>query len=183
MKKHIVVFIAVLIVSQVSAQIYVSRDCKISFLSKTAIEDIKAVNKKTIPFINIKTGAIQMKIAMTSFVFEKPLMQEHFNENYIESEKYPYAIFKGVINEKVDYTKDSTYTVTVTGKLMLHGVEKERTMKGTLIVKGNKITLSSTFKIVFTDHNIIIPKLYKAVFPPDTEVKIDAVFIPYKKKE
>lgn len=183
MKKILLVFISAFIVTQVAAQIYVSRDCNISFFSKTAIEDIKAVNKKTIPFINTATGAIQMKISMTSFVFEKPLMQEHFNENYVESEKYPYAIFKGKINESIDYTKDSMYTVTVTGMFTLHGVEIERTMKGTITVEKNKLTISSTFKIVFIDHNIVIPKLYAAVFPPDTEVKIDAVFLPYKKKK
>ena len=182
MKKLILTLFTVVIALQAYSQIYVSRDCKISFSSVTPVEDISAENDKTIPFINTQNGEIQMKISMTSFIFEKPLMQEHFNENYVESEKYPFAIFKGKINDEVDYTKDGVYDVTVTGTLDLHGVQKERTFGGTIEVKGGQIITKTKFKIVFDDHKIVIPALYASVIPPYTDVTMEATFIPYKKK-
>jgi hypothetical protein len=167
--------------SQLSAQIFMAKTCEVSFFSKTPVEDITAISNIAKPLLNTKTQDVQIKIPMTSFVFEKPLMQEHFNENYVESEKYPFAIFKSKINEPVDFTKDGEYTVTVTGILSIHGVDKEYTLPGKLIVKGEQITISSRFKIKFADHNIIIPALYRGIIPPDTEVKINATLEPYKK--
>ena len=171
----------VISISQVSAQIYISEKCEIVFFSTTPIEDITAVNTKTIPFLNTKTGDIQMKLSMTAFIFEKPLMQEHFNENYVESEKFPYAIFKGKIIETIDYTNDGTYPITVTGKMTIHGVEKEKTIKGTVKVDMNKLILSSKFKINFEEYGVVIPSLYQGVIPPETEVKFDATLVPFKK--
>ena len=174
MKKIVSSLSAIIFCANVFAQIYIAKTCEISFFSKTAVEDIAAVNKSTKPMLNTATGDIQMKIAMTGFVFEKPLMQEHFNENYVESEKFPVATFKGKINEKVDYTKDGDYKVTVTGKLNLHGVEKDRTIDGLVSVKGAVISISSSFKIKFADHNVVIPRLYSGIIPEDTDVKLDA---------
>jgi hypothetical protein len=168
--------------SQLSAQIFMAKTCEVTFFSQTPIEDITASSKIAKPLLNTKTQDVQVKIPMTSFVFEKPLMQEHFNENYVESEKFPFAIFKGKINEKTDFTADGENNVTVTGIMSLHGVDKEYTMPGKLIIKGGQITISSTFKITFADHKIIIPSLYAGVFPPDTEVKINSVLEPFQKK-
>ncbi len=183
MKKIVSSLSAIIFCANVFAQIYIAKTCEISFFSKTAVEDIAAVNKSTKPMLNTATGDIQMKIAMTGFVFEKPLMQEHFNENYVESEKFPVATFKGKINEKVDYTKDGDYKVTVTGKLNLHGVEKDRTIDGLVSVKGAVISISSSFKIKFADHNVVIPRLYSGIIPEDTDVKLDATLEPFKKNQ
>lgn len=181
--KKIALLLTIIALSKNSyAQICCAKTCEISFFSSTPIEDIKAVNNTTkLIFLNTATGDLQMKIGMTAFVFEKPLMQEHFNENYVESEKFPYAIFKGKINEKIDYSEDGTYKVTVTGKMTIHGVEKEKTIAGILIVDMNKITISTTFKLDFTEFGVIIPSLYTGVIPPDTEVKLNAVLEPFKK--
>lgn len=181
MKKTILLLFTVLIVNQLDAQIYIANECVISFFLPTPIEDIAATNNKTIPFLNTKTGDLQMKLSMTAFTFEKPLMQEHFNENYVESEKFPYAIFKGKVNEELDYSKVGIHNVSVTGKLTIHGVEQERTIKGTIKVDKDKITASSKFMVVFEDHEVKIPALYSAVFPKETEVKFDATFVPFKK--
>lgn len=167
--------------SGIIAQVFMANTCEISFFSPTPIEEIKAINKDARPFLNTTTEAFQLKIGMALFKFEKPLMQEHFNENYVETEKFPYSTFKGKINEKIDFTKDGEYTVTVTGTLSLHGVDQERTIPGTVTVKGEEISISSTFKIKFSDHNINIPKLYSGVIPGDTEVKINATLMPFKK--
>ena len=181
MKKTLLFAIATTISTCTFAQIYMAKTCEISFFSKTPIEDIDAVNKATKPLLNTTTGDVQIKIVMTAFVFPKPLMQEHFNENYLESEKYPNAVFKGKINEKVDYTKDGDKKVTVTGKLAMHGVEKDITIPGTLTVKGEEIKMSSAFKIKFDDYKVVIPSLYQGVIPPDTDVKLNAVLEPFKK--
>jgi hypothetical protein len=164
-----------------TAQIYMAKTCEISFFSTTPVEDIAAVNKTTKPMLNTATGDLQMKIGMTAFVFEKPLMQEHFNENYVESEKFPHAIFKGKINEKIDYTNDGKHKVTVTGKMTIHGVEKDKTIEGLLTVDMNKIILSSDFKLDFTEFGIVIPTLYSGVIKPVTEVKLNATLEPFKK--
>jgi len=181
MKKIIFPLVTALFSTSLSAQIYMAKTCEISFFSKTPVEDIAAVNTATKPLLNTATGDLQMKIVMTAFVFEKPLMQEHFNENYIESVKYPDAFFRGKINEKIDYQEDGEHKVTATGKFTIHGVDQERTIDGIVTVDMNKITLKSTFKINFADYKVEIPGLYSGIIPPDTEVKINAVLEPFKK--
>jgi hypothetical protein len=181
MKKALLFTIAATISTCSFAQIYMAKTCEISFFSKTPVEDIDAVNKAAKPLLNTANGDVQIKIVMTAFVFVKPLMQEHFNENYVESEKFPNAFFKGKINEKIDYTKDGEHKVTVTGKFTIHGVEQDRTIDGTLTIHGQEITLASAFKIKFDDYKVVIPGLYKGVIPPDTDVKLNAVLEPFKK--
>ncbi|MEO6901800.1 MAG: YceI family protein [Bacteroidia bacterium] len=181
-KKAAVVFVIVMAITHlIKAQIYIANACEITFFSPTSIEDIAAKNTVTKPLLNVQTGDFQMKIPMISFIFDKPLMQEHFNENFVETEKFPYCFFKGKINEKIDVTKDGQYEVTSTGVLTIHGIDKERTITGTLTIKNAEITLSSKFNILFADHNIKIPALYSGIFPSDTEVKFTATLLPYKK--
>ncbi len=181
MKKIFLLIILAVLIARSFAQIYIAKTCEINFFSASPVENIAAVNKVSKPLLNTATGDLQLKIVMTAFIFEKPLMQEHFNENYMESEKFPNAFFKGKINEKIDYTKDGEYKVTVSGKLTIHGVEKDRTIEGVLTVKGHVIILSSTFKVVFADHDIKIPSLQAAVIPADTEIKFNAILEPFKK--
>jgi hypothetical protein len=165
----------------VNAQIFIAKSCEISFFSSSPLEDIEAVNKACKPIVNTATNDVQMKIVISAFHFEKPLMQEHFNENYMESEKYPNAIFKGKINEKIDWTKDGEYKVTTTGKLNIHGVEKDRTIDGVLTIKGQEIILNSKFKIHIADHGIKVPSLYVQNIAEDVDVKLNATLEPYKK--
>jgi len=181
MKKLALSLVALAFCSAMSAQIYIAKSCEISFFSASPLEDIEAVNKACKPIINTATNDVQMKIVISAFQFEKPLMQEHFNENYMESEKFPNAIFKGKINETVDWTKDGEYKVTITGKLTIHGVEKERTIDGIVKVKGQEITISSKFKIHIADHGIKVPSLYVQNIAEDVDVKLNAVLEPYKK--
>jgi hypothetical protein len=181
MKKIALSIVALAISSAMTAQIFIAKNCEISFFSSSPLEDIEAVNKACKPIINTATGDVQMKIVISAFQFEKPLMQEHFNENYMESEKFPNAIFKGKINEKVDWAKDGEYKVTVTGKLMIHGVEKERTIDAMIKVKGSEINSTSKFKIHIADHGIKVPSLYVQNIAEDVEVKLNATLEPYKK--
>jgi hypothetical protein len=180
-KRALFFLIASALTPSLYAQIYMAKSSDISFSAPTPIEDIAATNTATKPLLNTATGDLQMKIAMTAFIFEKPLMQEHFNENYVESEKFPYAFFKGKLNDKIDFTKDGEYKTTATGKLTIHGVEKDRTIDGIIKVKGTEVTLTAVFKVAFADHAIIIPALYSGVIPPEAEVKINAQLEPFKK--
>lgn len=182
MKKKIITILCIAISTSINAQIYIAKNCEISFFSSAPIENIEAINKVAKPILNASTGDIQLKIAMIAFVFEKALMQEHFNENYIETEKFPNTIFKGKINEKIDYLKDGETKVTVTGKISMHGVEKEKTIDGILTVKGEEIGLSAKFNMHIADYNIKVPSLYVTNIAEDVEVKLKALLEPYKKK-
>ena len=108
-------------------------------------------------------------------------MEEHFNENYMETEKYPKCIFKGKINETIDYTKDGENKVTVTGKLELHGVTKDVTFSGTMNKAGNEFTLSTKFKIKVADYNIKVPSMYVKNIAEEVEVTFNTILVPFKK--
>jgi hypothetical protein len=181
-KRLFFLIMACMLTNILFAQIYIASTCEISFSAPTPIEDISGINRVSKPLLNTATGDLQMKIPMTAFIFEKPLMQEHFNENYVESEKFPYAFFKGKLNDKIDFSKDGEYKTSVTGKLTIHGVEKDRTIEGTIVVKGGEVTMTSSFKVVFAEHNIIIPALYSGVIPPEAVVKFTAQLEPFKKE-
>ena len=169
------------------AQILMGKSAEISFFSATPMENISATNKVTKPILNTATGDVLVKVGISGFTFEKALMQEHFNENYMETDKegpkdakgqvtYPnrMATFKGKINEKVDYTKDGTYKVTVTGKLTIHNVEKDRTIEAVLTVKGGSVTVDTVFKVPLKDHNITVPELLYQKIAEVVDVKMHA---------
>jgi len=120
-------------------------------------------------------------------------MEEHFNENYIETDKkvvvdgkdtYPNRLttFKGKVNEKVDLSKDGETKVTVTGKMTLHGVTKDMTADGTITKKGDDLTLKSTFKIKVADYNIKVPSLYVQNIAEVVDVDVNVIMEPFVKK-
>ena|SRR6267378_4518177 len=164
------------------AQIFFSKTSSFSIFSESPVENIDAVNTAAKVVLNTATGDVQVRVPIRSFKFKKPLMEEHFNENYMESEKFPNAEFKGKINEKVDYKKDGEYKVTVTGKLTIHGVVKERTIEGKITIKGDEITISTTFMVHIADHNIEIPSVVVKNIAEDVKVTVSSVLEPFKKK-
>jgi polyisoprenoid-binding protein YceI len=151
-----------------------------SFFSKTPVEDISAESKKTLGVLNIKTNELAFSITNTTFEFPNKLMQEHFNEKYMESEKYTASTFKGKINEVVDLTKDGEYAVTVSGKLNVHGVEKPRIITGNIVVKDGTVKIKADFKVLVKDHNIEIPKLVVENIAEEIAVTVDALLMPKK---
>ena len=128
------------------------------------------------------TNDIQFAVPMISFKFPKPLMEEHFNENYVESTKFPACTFKGKINETIDFTKDGEHKVTVKGTMNLHGVTKEVESTGTITVKGTDIMVASAFKIKIADYNIKVPSLYVQNIAEIVDVKVNATLEPFTKK-
>jgi polyisoprenoid-binding protein YceI len=154
--------VATLLSTGISAQDkFFTKSGKISFYSKAIIENIEAHNRSVTCVLDIKTGNVQFSVPIKGFEFEKALMQEHFNENYLESDKYPKGDFKGQIlnNAELDYTKDGTYDAKVKGKLTIHGQTKEIEANGKVIREGNKITVTTEFDVRLPDYKIKNEKL------------------------
>jgi polyisoprenoid-binding protein YceI len=118
---------------------------------------------------------------MRDFVFPNKLMQEHFNENYIESVKYPTATFSGKVDKAPDYTKDGQYDLSATGKFTVHGVTKERTINGKMKIEGGKITITSDFQVALVDHKIEVPSVVFVKIAQVIGVKANYVLTPYKR--
>ena len=128
MKKVILIFLLFLTGKIIPAQsIFISTGGKCSFFSSTPAENITANSESMTSVLNTVTREIQFKVPLTTFKFQKALMQEHFNEKYVESDKFPYATFKGKINEDVDLANNGVYDVTTTGIFNVHGIDKNKT--------------------------------------------------------
>lgn len=118
------------------------------------------------------------KVPIQSFTFRNGLMQEHFNENYMESDKYPHATFKGKIVEDVDLSRDGTYKVSASGILSVHGVSKARTITGVIVVKNGQMMLNASFVVPVADHKIDIPDNKLLNISQDINVKLEAAYEP-----
>ncbi len=154
-----------------SAQRYFTKSGTITFNASGEAETVEAINKTVTSVIDTKTGAIQFAVLIKAFVFEKALMEEHFNENYVESTKFPKAEFKGelVNNNEIDYVKDGVYNAKVKGKLTIHGITKDIESAGTVTVKAGKIQAVAEFKVLLIDFAIEIAK-----------IKVDCTMEPLK---
>ncbi len=144
---------------------------EISFYSYTPVEDISAVNKKVGSIINSDTREVAVQMRITDFNFPNGLMQEHFNENYLESEKYPTATFKGKIAGNEDFTKPGTYNVKASGTMKIHGVENPMDLIGQINSDGKSLKLKVEFKVKLVDYKIEIPTLVFAKIAEEIEVK------------
>lgn len=142
-----------------NAQLFQSTTSKISFLSDAPLEDIYGESKKSKSVLDASENKIVVLMKPNTFVFKNPMMQEHFNENYMESDKYPKASLSGVIVGDYNLTKDGIYAVAVKGKLKIHGIEKDREIKGRVIVKEGKVSIDAKFAIQVSDHGIKIPSM------------------------
>ncbi|HJS53195.1 MAG TPA: YceI family protein [Chitinophagaceae bacterium] len=162
--KKISLLLMVVFVSSVSfGQKYFTKNGKINFdaTSPGSPERVEAVNKTVTCVIDTKTGNMQFAALMKGFEFERALMQEHFNENYVESDKFPKAEFKGLMADKdaVNYSKDGTYTVKVKGKLTIHGETKDVETDGKFVVQNGRINALADFNIILSDYRVSIPGL------------------------
>ena len=152
-----------LVAGTAGAQKVYTKNGSVSFFSKSPLENISADNNQVMSVLNQQTGEMQFSILIKSFRFKKALMEEHFNENYLESNKYPKATFKGVVNDlsKINLGKDGSYAVQVSGELTIHGVTNKVTAPGTITVKSGVANASSKFSVKLADYKVEIPKLVK----------------------
>ncbi|MCS7074228.1 MAG: YceI family protein [Bacteroidia bacterium] len=151
----------------------------VNFVSEAPLEVIKAKSGNLNAVLNLNTRSFAFSVPMTSFQgFNSPLQREHFNENYIESKRYPHGSFKGKIIEEVNLKQNGTYTVRAKGILTIHGVEAERIFKSTVIVNNGTIKISSKFDVKLEDHAISIPKIVNQKIAEVIFVEVNATLAP-----
>lgn len=159
---------------------FLTKNGAVTFFSSAAMEDITANNNQVLSIIDAKTGKMAISILMKSFMFKKALMQEHFNENYVESDKYPKAIFKGdVIN--FDSLKESATNVNVKGTITIHGVTKEITIPASFTKTSESILVKGEFYLKVADFNIEIPAIVVKNIAKKIKVSFEFNHTPYKK--
>jgi polyisoprenoid-binding protein YceI len=148
------------------------------------MEDIKADNNQVASVLDISTGDIVFQVLVKSFHFDRALMEEHFNENYMESDKIPKSTFKGkIINlSSVDFKKNGTYEVTVDGDLTLHDVTNKISAKGTMEVLTDGINANSKFNIVPEDYKINIPGVVREKIAKSLEITVSMKYAPLPSK-
>lgn len=147
----------------------------IRFFSTTPIEDIEAHNRQVNAALDAQTGDIVFRVLMKSFQFEKALMQEHFNENYVESHKYPNSSFVGKVTniKDVDFSKDGKYEVSIEGDLTIKDVTRHIIEKGVLEVQGDRLKGTSTFNVMVEEYNIRIPNTVARNIAKSIRVDVD----------
>lgn len=161
MKKFTIILAIILLSTTLTnAQKYMTKGGAIKFSSETPMEKIEALNRQVNSALDFSTGNFVFKVLIRGFEFEKALMQEHFNENYMESEKFPNSTFNGKITniKDVNLGKDGFYKVVVEGDLLMHGVTNKVKVNGTLEIKDGKVLGKATFNVSPKDYNIAIPK-------------------------
>lgn len=158
-----------------TAQKYICKTGYVKFYSHTAIEDIEAINNQAASILDAATGDFQVSLLVRSFSFKKELMQEHFNENYMESDLYPKSTFKGkIVNlDKINFQQDGTYEAEVEGDLTIHGVTKRVTTKGQIIIAKGLPSAKAVFKVLTADYNIKIPDLVKDNIAKEIEITVN----------
>jgi polyisoprenoid-binding protein YceI len=154
---------------------YLTNQGKIAFYSHTAIEDIKAENQEVAGVIDAASGEVSIIVKMTSFQFAKKMMQEHFNENYVESEKYPKATFNGIIlnNSEVDYSSKGVTEVRVEGDMTIHGKTIKVSAEGSIEVISGGIIARTKFLLNPEDYDIRIPRVVRGNIAESLEITVE----------
>lgn len=172
------------LIFQANAQKYMTKNGYIGFFSHTPVEDIKADNNQVAGILDASTGEMVFQVLIKSFHFEKALMEEHFNENYMESDKFPKSTFTGkIINlSAINFSKNGIYDVTVEGELSIHGVINKVTTKGSVEIVTGGINANSKFNIIPEDYKIDIPGVVRNNIAKTLEVTVTMKYSPIENK-
>ena len=159
MKRLFLISLLGLFSFQAQSQRYLTKNGMISLYSKTPFETIEAQNSTVNCALDAKTSDFVFKVLMKSFEFKRALMQEHFNENYVESDKFPNAMFKGKVTNlnSIDFKKAGVYPAIVEGDLTMHGKSKHITTKGSFEVNDRKVNGKCHFNLKVEDFGIKVP--------------------------
>jgi hypothetical protein len=162
---------------------FYTREVNITFLSKSPLEKIEANTNSGNSVVDMISGRVEVAVLIKSFNFEKALMQEHFNENYMESDKFPKAIFKGtILNYKdIHLHTEGNYTAKLKGDLTIHGVTKPMEIQAEFRVRDGKVFADSEFDLTVADYDISIPSLVRDNIAKIVKVKLKAEFQEFKK--
>ncbi len=181
MKRLSIFLISILaLAGSLHAQKHMTRNGHIWFFSSTPVEDIEAHNYQTTSIINTENGEMAYVVLMRGFQFEKALMQEHFNEKYVESDTYPKSTFQGSITnlDEIDFNTNGTYDATVSGELALHGVTKDITATGQIKVEDGNIKAEAVFPIRLEDYDIEVPGMVRNKIAEVVNAHIDISYEP-----
>lgn len=183
MKKFICLMVIVGAAFTAISQKYITKSGTIEIFSETSLFTIEAKNTKVASVLNAETGEIVTSTLVRSFNFEEALVEEHFNENYMESHVYPKSLFKGTITnmKEVDLKKDGSYPITVEGELTMHGVTNKITEKGTLEIKDGKVSAHLKFTVSLAAYKIEIEESYKDRIKDEIQLTVEFSYDPYSK--
>ena len=163
----LITLILIFFVTNLYSQRFITKEAEISFFSEAPIEDISAKNNKVSAVYDDKTKQLVFQLNISDFIFPKPLMQEHFNENYLESDKFPKASFSGIVGQLNEST-------IATGTLKIHGESNEVEVKGILVKSNDSVMIDASFRIQLKDFNIKIPKIVMYNIAEEIELTIIA---------
>ena len=182
--KKLIFSIIFLFASQfvISQERFITRNGVVSFVSEAPIEKIEAINDKVSCVLDFNTGEIVFQISMIAFDFDKALMQEHFNEKYVESEIYPKSTFQGKIENwnSLNKKQEGVYNVKSSGIIEIHGVKKEIVADGTLEILNKKVNIKSIFSIKVAEFNIKIPRIVRDNVAKEVAINVDVQLTKYK---
>jgi len=183
MKNLITALFLFLLMSEANAQTkFFTKTGYAKFYSDAPLEDIEAINNKVQSIIDMEKSEVAINVPITAFQFENSLMQEHFNENYLESEKWPTAEFSGyfVSEAPIDLKKKGTHKVKVRGKMTIHGVTKPMDTIGSIEIDDNKIVAKTLFMVKVADYDIEIPTIVFKNIAEEVEVTVELKYLPFK---
>lgn len=171
---YIIVFLLFLVQPLSAKEIYFTRTGNISFFSTAILEDIKAINSQVTCVMDLESGMVSFRVFIPGFIFENALMQEHFNENYLESETFPTANFNGKIDEwETLQLSEIEQEITLSGKMTIHGVSMDISEKGHIFMKNGLILGKTIFKIKVADYGIEIPKIVRDNIAKQVDITVD----------
>jgi polyisoprenoid-binding protein YceI len=157
------------------AQVYAVKSSKVTFKSVAELELISAESTALTGLVDPNTKNFAFSVSNKSFDgFNSALQKEHFNDNYLESDKYPNTTFTGRIIDDIDFKKYGIYTIRVKGMLKVKGVTREELIRGTLEVSSAGIKLNTSFSILLSDYEIRIPRIVNQKIAPDIQIAIQA---------
>ena len=159
---------------------FITKSGSVTFFSSAPMEDIKADNKQVLSIIDTSNGEMAISILMKSFMFKKSLMREHFNENYIESDKFPKSIFKGKIID-FDSADVGSKKIEIDGTIKIHGITKNIKIQADIQRTEEKITLKGEFFVKVSDFKIKIPAIVVNNIGKKIKVSFELNHVPSKK--
>lgn len=178
MKQLMWTILIVLLGSPVAAQKYITESSSITFYSEAPLEDIDATNTKATSIFDSANGEIVFSVPIKEFIFKRSLMQEHFNERYLESEKFPKSTFKG--NVKNFSVKPGKQSAVAEGELTIHGVTRKVSFTGDLEFKDNRVYINSEFIVKLEEYDIKIPSILFQNIAEEIEVKVKFTYKEYE---
>lgn len=181
MKKiSIALLLFFLVILKVSGQIYITRNGTIRFFSEAPLENIEAINRQVFSALNTENGEFAFRVVMRAFSFEKALMQQHFNDNFVESHNFPNATFEGRIKgiDQIDFSQSGRIEVIVEGDLTIKDVTRTISEQGTLDISDGQIHARSVFMIRPEDYNVGIPSRYARNIAREIEITVELELRP-----